>query len=278
MCVFSALRPAGLVIVAAAMAGAAILVPPRAVSAADKASSLVSHRAVYDLSLLRGGGDVIDAEGRIVYEFIGNACEGYTTTVRQLTTLVGDIGTMTLDTNVATFEEGDASAFSFRTRTLFDGAPMMRTEGEARIVNGGLRITLEAPQAAQITHEEAPAFPAQHLIAILDAALRGEAILSMAVFDGGDEGDDIYDTLAVIGAPRGPDAESPFPELTQTQRWRVTLSYFERGEAGDGTPGYVAGFDLHENGVTTDLTLDFGDFALAGTMTHIEFFDTGPCP
>ena len=69
-----------------------------------------------------------------------------------------------------------------------------------------------------------------------------------------------------------------FSQLTRTQRWRVTLSYFDRGEAGDGMPGYVAGFDLHENGVTTDLTMDFGDFALAGTMTSIEFLETAPLP
>lgn len=268
--------PTRIAIIAAAIFAGTLGAPSQTQAAPQE--PLASHRAVYDLSLLRGGGDVIDAEGRIVYEFVGSACEGYTTNVRQLTTLIGDVGAMTLDTNVTTFEEGDGSALSFRTRTLIDGAPMMRTQGEATILDGSLRIMLEEPRAAEITHDEEPAFPAQHIIAILDAARSGAAILEMAVFDGGDEGDDIHDTLAVIGAPRGPDADAPFPELTQTERWRVTLSYFDRGEAGDGTPGYVAGFDLHENGVTTDLTLDFGDFALAGTMTAIEFFDTDPCP
>lgn len=263
---------------AAAMLAGGLGAPSEALSAADDAIVLASHRAVYDLSLLRGGGDVIDAEGRIVYEFVGNACEGYTTNVRQLTTLVGDIGEMTLDTNVTTFEDSEAGALSFRTRTLLDGVPMMRTRGEAEIADGELRIMLEEPRSDEIVHAEAPAFPAQHIIAILDAARSGDAILAMAVFDGGDEGDDIHDTLAVIGAALGPDEDSAFSQLAQTQRWRVTLSYFDRGEAGDGTPGYVAGFDLHENGVTTDLTLDFGDFALAGTMTSIEFLDTGPCP
>lgn len=271
-------RPARITIAAAAMLAAGLGAPSEALSAADDAIVLASHRAVYDLSLLRGGGDVIDAEGRIVYEFVGNACEGYTTNVRQLTTLLGDIGEMTLDTNVTTFEDSEAGALSFRTRTLLDGVPMMRTRGEAEIADGELRIMLEEPRSDEIVHAEVPAFPAQHIIAILDAARSGDAILAMAVFDGGDEGDDIHDTLAVIGAALGPDEDSAFSQLTQTQRWRVTLSYFDRGEAGDGTPGYVAGFDLHENGVTTDLTLDFGDFALAGTMTSIEFLDTGPCP
>jgi len=260
------------------MLGCALVASPGASAAPQEATALASHRAVYDLSLLRGGGDVIDAEGRIVYEFVGSACEGYTTNVRQLTTLIGEGGEMTLDTNVTTFEEGDAGAFSFRTRTLLDGMPTMRTQGEAEIVDGGLRILLEEPRSGEIMHAEEPAFPAQHIIAILDAAQGGNAILETAVFDGGDEGDDIHDTLAVIGAPLGPDEGSAFSQLTRTQRWRVTLSYFDRGEVGDGTPGYVAGFDLHENGVTTDLTMEFGDFALAGAMTSIEFLDTAPCP
>lgn len=265
-------------VIATMMLGGALAAPSGAWSAPQEAAALASHRAVYDLSLLRGGGDVIDAEGRIVYEFVGSACEGYTTNVRQLTTLIGETGAMTLDTNVTTFEDNDAGAFSFRTRTLLDGMPTMRTEGEAKIVDGGLRILLEEPRSGEIMHAEQPAFPAQHIIAILDAARSGEAILDTAVFDGGDEGDDIHDTLAVIGAPLGPDEGSAFSQLTQTQRWRITLSYFDRAQAGDGTPGYVAGFDLHENGVTTDLTMDFNDFALAGTMTSIEFLDTPPCP
>ncbi|MCC5979509.1 MAG: cell envelope integrity EipB family protein [Salinarimonas sp.] len=265
-------------IVASAATALLVAAPAMTRTMAAEAEGLASHRAVYDLSLLRGGGDVVDAEGRIVYEFIGNACEGYTTTVRQLTTLIGDSGSMTLDTHVATFEEGDGSALSFRTRTLLDGAPMIRTQGEASIVDDGLRIALDEPRTGEIAHDERPAFPTEHILAILDAARQGDATLAMAVFDGGDEGDDIHDTFTVIGSALGPDEDGEFPQLTQTQRWRVTLSYFDRGEAGDGTPSYVAGFDLHENGVTTDLSLDFGDFALAGTMTGIEFFETEPCP
>ncbi len=266
------------VLLGAAPFAAPVAAPVAAWAMPVEAGNLASHRAVYDLSLLRGGGDVVDAEGRIVYEFIGNACEGYTTNVRQLTTLIGDAGAMTLDTHVATFEEGDGSTLSFRTRTLLDGTSVTRTQGEAEIDDDGLQIVLEEPRVAEITHAEHPVFPAEHIATLLAAADRGDSTLAMAVFDGGDEGDDIHDTFAVIGRALGPDSGSAFAQLTQTQRWRVTLSYFDRDEAGDGTPGYVAGFDLHENGVTTDLSLDFGDFALAGTMTGIEFLETGPCP
>ena len=38
----------------------------------------------FDLSLLRVAANVSRAVGRSLYEFVGSACEGYTTNVRQL--------------------------------------------------------------------------------------------------------------------------------------------------------------------------------------------------
>ena len=50
---------------------------------------LANHRAVYDLSLAEGGGtrSVESARGRIVIDFRGDACRGYTMQTRQVTEL-----------------------------------------------------------------------------------------------------------------------------------------------------------------------------------------------
>ncbi len=44
------------------------------------------HRAVYDLELSQSKGDqsVGEAQGRIAFEFSGNACEGYVLNFRQV--------------------------------------------------------------------------------------------------------------------------------------------------------------------------------------------------
>ena len=59
---------------------------------------LAPHRAVYDLKLLKSrGGRGIDAvRGRILYDFSGNACEGYALQFRQVSELDSLEGKSTL--------------------------------------------------------------------------------------------------------------------------------------------------------------------------------------
>ena len=62
------------------------------------------------------------------------------------------------------------------------------------------------------------------------------------------------------------------------KRWPVTISYFDRSkQGGEQTPVYTIKFELYENGVSRDLLLDYGDFAIRGTMSTLELRNTRPC-
>ena len=81
---------------------------------------MAAHRATYDLILAEGAGKggVESARGRIVFEFNGSACEGYTLNFRQVTELNGgDIGTKLSDMRSSTFEAGDGSSLRFNTES-----------------------------------------------------------------------------------------------------------------------------------------------------------------
>ena len=73
-------------------------------------TSLAPHRVVYDLSLAKATGTrgVENARGRIAFDFLGDNCEGYALTYRQVTVLEsGEVGSKTSDMRTATFEAGD---------------------------------------------------------------------------------------------------------------------------------------------------------------------------
>lgn len=245
-------------------------------SAPPAVAELLAHQAIYDLSMSRRGGDMQGGSGRIVYELRGNACEGWTTNVRQVTTLAGaDGGETTLDVTATTFETGEADALDFRSQTRVDGRLVRTVEGRATREEDQLRIALRSPQTREIvTTPEETLFPAEHLRAILDAVRAGSRIFATPIFDGGDAGDEVYDSLAVIGGEVGEGTPDPaFPEIADDRRWRATISYFDRAPVeGERTPVYVVSFALHENGVTSDMELDFGDFAMRGVMTSFESF------
>ncbi|HSP25511.1 MAG TPA: DUF1849 family protein, partial [Saliniramus sp.] len=87
------------------------------------------------------------------------------------------------------------------------------------------------------------------------------------------------ETLAIVGREQPPRGDDAFPAIAQTAHWPVTLSSFEQGEdQGEQTPAYVISFQLHENGVSTDLRLDFGEFVMAGTLQTLEELPASDCP
>src|SRR6266478_6452208 len=67
---------------------------------ADAAASgaFLPHQALYELSLLksRGSNSINSARGRILYNFSGSACEGYTSEFRQVSELDSGEGKITL--------------------------------------------------------------------------------------------------------------------------------------------------------------------------------------
>jgi hypothetical protein len=65
---------------ASGAAAAVLLVGSVGVAAAAQPVIMAAHRATYELSLAEndGGKGVEAARGRIVFEFSGSSCEGYT--------------------------------------------------------------------------------------------------------------------------------------------------------------------------------------------------------
>ncbi|MCJ2005815.1 cell envelope integrity EipB family protein [Methylobacterium sp. J-059] len=242
---------------------------------------LANHKAVYDLSLASTGGTraVESARGRIVIEFKGDSCRGYTMQTRQVTVLEsGESGSRTSDLRNTTFEGGEARDFRFRTVTVLNGQPSPAVDGTADASGDAFKVRLKEPKKDQFTAAGPVLFPSLHMRRLVQAARAGDTTMSAKVFDGSDDGRKVYDTLAVIGrratAPANAaasDRDKPLHEgaMAAVPHWPVTLSYFTQGE-GERTPIYTLTFDLYENGVSGALKLDYGDFAILGDMTRLE--------
>jgi hypothetical protein len=245
---------------------------------------LLAHRAVYDLKLGKSGGNSapVAARGRIVYEFTGSVCEGYSTTFRQLTELSMDEGTTrTSDMRSSTYEEGDGSSFRYQTDTSIDGRVVDSIDGRARrSADGAIAVDLSKPTKAKTDLVPGAIFPTAQILEIVAAANRGERTSELRIFDGSDTGQKIFDTLTVIGtkAP-APPAEKVAAEteaLKSVARWPVSISYFDPDKK-DGVPNYVLNFDLYENGVSGKLRIDYGNYVLSGEMSKFELLPQKPC-
>jgi hypothetical protein len=252
--------------------------------------ALAAHRAVYDLKLTttRGKSAMRGVHGRILYDFTGSACEGYALQFRQVSELDSGEGKVAVsDLRATSWEEGNAKRLRFHSQNYFDDKLRDTVDGQAEREQSGVAVRLAKPAEKAFDLKTALVFPTEHVRRIIAAARAGSTLLQLAVYDGSDNGEKVYDTLTVIGRPIAPnehkpdDASGRQAAFGTLNRWPVTISYFERttGEkAGEQTPVYAITFELYENGVSRALMLDYGDFVLSGEMTSVELKDAKPCP
>ena len=88
-------------------------------------------------------------------------------------------------------------------------------------------------------------------------------------------------TTTVVGnkkTPSSDDAETRVAGvLGKSAYWPVTIAYFNDDNTADATPIYRMSFKLYENGITRDLTMDYGDFVLTGRLKKLELLENKGC-
>jgi len=251
---------------------------------------LVPHRAIYDLALAqaRENAQVASVRGRILYDFDGNACEGYTLSFRQVSELdTGEGKISTSDLRSTTWEGADAKSFKFTSQNFVDYNLIDTVDGHAEHGTSATAVDLAKPEHKTLDLDAAVVFPTQHMLRAIGAARAGKTVLDFPVYDGSDSGDKVYDTLTVIGRKIGgnerkhDDAADAEPKLADVARWPMTISYFEKTKAQKSTeqvPVYAIGFELYENGISRALALDYNDFVVSGKLISLEIKDAKPCP
>lgn len=262
------------------LASVALMGAVTATSAAPAA--LAAHRAVYDLSLKdateRSG--ISGMNGRMVYEFNGTPCDGYTVSFRFVTEIVTADSSRVTDQQTTTYEDIKNRKFDFSTRSFVNQDLDREVRGTASGEGSGLQVKLAEPENETLELDEAR-FPTEHMIELIDKARQGEQFYESRIFDGSDDANAAMITTTVIGAQKatpesGSDAEKA-GALAGEGFWPVTISYFNDVQTGDGLPVYTINFKMYENGVTRDLTMDYGDFVLEGKLAELDMLEPEPC-
>ncbi len=266
-------RPAFAIAVAAASVGAGF----SDVAHAASTISLVPHRAVYDLTLDRADekSGITGLTGRMVYEFNGSACDGYTTNFRFVTRIdMEEQPQRVTDQQTTTFEGGDGKLFRFANKTFIDKELVKEVRGDAKLDRGKTIVDITKPKDNKLDLK-ATQFPTQHMEELIHKAQAGEKFYQTSLYDASEDADRVVATTVVVGkAQNAPDEEGgALGQLSKDQVWPVTIAYFDDKEKQDGMPIYRINFKLHRNGITRNLTMDYGDFAVHGKLVKLDVFD-----
>jgi len=245
------------------------------------ANEFQPHRAVYELSLDRveDGSGISAVSGKMVYEFRGSACEGYTVDVRLITDITATNGASRLtDVRTTRFEAGDASGFQFFTRAFQDQKLAQESRGVASREDEKLLVSVKKPAEKDLTFDGGILFPSQHFIEIIRQAQAGEQFYSVDVYDGSQEGDSYFESTAVIGKPREiaiPEAE---PANISKKYWPIVISYYDpRKNRTDSTPVYTLSFLSNVLGIFRDMKMDYNSFVIDGKLSDLTIFPIQSC-
>lgn len=250
----------------------------------------LSHQALYELSLVksRGSNAINGARGRILYNFTGNACEGYTSEFRQVSELDSGEGKLTLsDLRSSSWEDAAGKSYRFKIDARMNDGDSAPVDGIAERTGNHITVKLKQPVAKTFDLDGSIVFPTEQIQHIIAAAREGKRVLELTVYDGSDNGEKVYNTLSVIGqpisgdhAPASPDPSTSNDVMKSATRWPVTVSYYDRdarAKDGEQTPVYAMSFELYENGVSRALVLDYNDFVISGAMGKFDVKDAKPC-
>jgi hypothetical protein len=281
-----------------AVASIAALWAPAASSAAPvtvatevtSPTTFVPHRAIYQLEIDRAaaGSGISDVNGRIVYELTGSACEGFTQNMRFVTVTSNSEGnSQTTDLRTSSWESVPAKKLRFNSSSYLNDQLTEQARGSAE--RKGLTetpsIDLAKPEKKTFELGQQVYFPMQHSAALLDAARAGKTHFAADLYDGSEKGAKVYATSAVIGQRVAPGANKSLAglkgagALESVPSWPVSISYFSKGNTvhKDELPLYEMSYRFHENGVTSQIVLDYGQYSMKGKLNELVMLDQQAC-
>jgi outer membrane protein OmpA-like peptidoglycan-associated protein len=129
------------------------------------------------------------------------------------------------------------------------------------------------PEIATIPLKPDVLFPTAHTLFLIEQAQAGVPFVVRQVFDGTTV-DDATTISAVIGQTMKPGQELPDEHpikspLLDRPSWHMRLGFFP-AESKSEAPDYELGMRLMDNGVSQDMSLDYGDYTVTARLDHIE--------
>jgi hypothetical protein len=249
------------------------------------AQALAPNRALYvfEPSRVSQNGQATPTDGRIAYELTGNACKGYEVDSRVANIYADENGQKRVDLAAATFEAGDGKSFDVRqTQYVNTIAGPEEHVNVTRTEDGIGQGQIHGLKNVEFKLKPEVMFPSAFEKKLINLALKGEKRDVSFIFDGSDS-EKVFRAITTIGPTIAPgtnaaDKSNPAAApLLSGNSWHFSISYFPAADDKAETPDYQTDFTMYENGVASDMLIDYGAYALKGTLAKLEMLPEEPC-
>lgn len=276
---FMAILAAVLVVVPAA-SGAARLNRPD-----DEAlrRQLVPHKAAYDIKMVsrHSGAQVLNISGKMTFSW-HPSCDAWITDQHfNLLYEYADGPPIRVESDFSTFESFDGKLFNFSSRRRRDGELYEELRGSATAsAKSRGQVVYSLPPDVSFDLAPGSMFPMSHTLALMRNAREGKKFFTATVFDGSDsEGPVEISTFAgnPVNSPVQIESETIDKALISSPARKVRMAFFPL-ETEEAAADYEMSFVFHDNGVISDMLVEYGDFSVTQKLTSIEKSSFAACP
>jgi hypothetical protein len=258
------------------------------------AVGLVPHKALYDVRLksAKNGSQVVNIRGQMLFEW-KPSCGGWITNHKfRLSYDYADAPAMNIESDFSTFESFDNSRIDFSSRRRKDGEVYEDLRGKAQIAlaeasQGSGKIgqaVYTLPSTLSFDLTQGTVFPTSHTMSLVKSARDGKKFMRSVVFDGSDDEGPVEinsfiakkfekgsrDVLGLGNQSKAAAAKQKIDAaLVAAPGWKIAMAFFPT-KTDEETSDYELTMAFHENGIISDMLIDYGDFTVTQRLMALE--------
>ena len=244
------------------------------------AQGLAPHKALYEIKLVstHSGSQILNISGQMFYEW-ESSCDAWISNHRfNMLYEYADTAPMRVSSDFSTHEPFDGLSFNFTSQRKRDGELFEELRGQALIKPEGAgagHADYSIPPELAFDLPAGTLFPMGHTMNVAEKIKEGKKFYKATIFDGSDDAGPV-EVNAFIGKP----VEQPNlqqvegsgmidQKLIQSPARSVRLAFFPVNTP-EATSDYEMTMVLHENGVISDMTIEYDDFSVSQKLIALE--------
>lgn len=253
---------------------------------------LIPHKARYNLQMVHNNAPtkVSDIQGVMTYNFVKTCQSWLTDQTLNLEMVQTDGIPMRSVNHFFSDERFDGTEYHYSSDNVINKQPVDRGVGKVFADNKkkayyayhqGMEGKLEKIVFPKVT------FPVHHLTEILYQAKKGTPIYHATVFDGS-FADEPVSINAITSSHRNTVDDTlkavfaDYKQYLSPSNWSISYAYFKndtapQDEETSPDPDYESEVKMMENGIITELTIQYPDFILKGNLVGFEPLDKPKC-
>ena len=245
------------------------------------AAGFVPHKALYDVKLIstKSGSQIINLDGQMLYEW-QSSCDAWISNHQfNLLYEYADSPPMQITSDFSTYESFDGKSLDFTSQRKRDGQLFEEIRGQG-ILNDNKtgEATFSMPEGLVFDLPQGTVFPLRHTLNVLGQIKSGKKFYTATILDGSDE-DGPVEINVFIGKPANSMADiepsaNLDTSLLNTKSWNVRLAFFPTIDPKP-TADYEMSINFHENGVISDMEIEYEDFSVSQNLVALEKIDGG---